>query len=64
MFPAVLLQILVILLVAGVLLWGIQQFPLDATIAKVAKVVVVVTVCIWLIYLLYGLMSTLTVLHR
>lgn len=55
MFPALLLQVLLVLLIAGVILWGITQFPLDPTIARLIKVVVIVVVAIWLIYLLFGL---------
>lgn len=55
MFPAPLLQILVVLIVVGVVLWGISQFPLDPTIAKLIRVVVIVLVAIWLVYLLVGM---------
>ena len=55
MFPALLLQVLLVLLIAGVLLWGLTQFPLDPTIARLIKVVIVVFVCVWLIYVLFGL---------
>lgn len=52
MFPAALIQIVVALLVAGLLLWAIAQFPLDATIVRLIRVVIIVVICIWLIYLL------------
>lgn len=58
MFPALLIQILLVLLIAGVVLWGIQQFPLDATIARLIKVVIVVVIAIWLIYILIGLLPS------
>ena len=53
--PYGLLNIIVVLAIAGLVLWAIGQFPLDATIAKLIKVVVVVFVCIYLIYFLAGL---------
>ncbi len=53
--PYVLLNIIVVLVIAGLILWAIGQFPLDATIAKLIKVVVVVVVCIYLLYFLVGL---------
>lgn len=55
--PYLLLQILIVLLIAGVVLWGVSQFPLDPTIARLIKVVVVVFVAIWLIYLLFGMLG-------
>jgi hypothetical protein len=54
MIPPLLIQIVVILLVAGLILWAISQFPLDATIARLIKVVIIVVICIWLISLLAG----------
>jgi hypothetical protein len=44
MFPAVLLQVVIVLAVTGLLLWAVSQIPM----------VVIVLVCIWLIYLLIG----------
>ena len=64
MFPAVLFQILVVLLIAGLVLWAITQFPLDLVIARVIRVVVVVVVCIWAIYLLAGFLGTGAVVFR
>ena len=55
MFPVFLIQIVIVLTVVGLILWAIQQFPIDATIAKVIRVVVVVGVCIWLLYALMGM---------
>jgi hypothetical protein len=54
MFPMFLIQIIVVLLIVGLLLWAISQFPIDATIARVIRVVIIVVVCIWLIYILAG----------
>jgi hypothetical protein len=49
-----LIPILVTLVLAGLILWAVAQFPLDATIVKIIRVVVVVTVVLWLIGLLGG----------
>lgn len=54
MFPGFLIQLLVVLIVVGLLLWVIQQIPMDAAIARVIRVVVIVVVCIWLLYFLVG----------
>jgi hypothetical protein len=56
MFPAFIFQIVIVLLVVGVLLWAIQQFPaIDPAIVRIVRVLVVVCVCIWVLYLLMGL---------
>ncbi len=46
-----LLQIVVALAIVGLLLWVIQQIPMDATIAKIIRVVVIVFVSLWLLQL-------------
>lgn len=44
-----LLGLIVVLVVVGVLLWAVQQFPaIDASMKKIIYVVVVVVVVIWL----------------
>jgi hypothetical protein len=54
MFPAFLIQIIVVLIVVGLLLWVVTQIPMDAAIARIIRVVVIVAVCIWLLYVLAG----------
>lgn len=51
-----LISILVVLVLAGVVLWAVSQFPLDATIVKIIRVVVVVFVVLWLLQA-FGLLS-------
>ena len=58
MFPAMLLNALVVLVIAGVILWAITKIPMDAVIAQVIRVVVFVIVVIWLLYFLVGLMGS------
>ncbi len=56
MFPAFLVQILIVLVIVGLVLWAVSQIPMDPTIARIIRVVVIVFVCIWLIYVLAGLL--------
>ncbi len=49
-----LLQIVIALCIVGLVLWVVQQIPMDATIARIIKVVVIVAVCLWLLSLLAG----------
>lgn len=57
MFPILLVQILIVLLIVGVILWGLSQFPIDPTIARLIRVIVIVVVAIWLIYILAGMLG-------
>ena len=56
--PEALLSLVIVLAIAGLILWAISQFPLDPTIAKLIRVVIIVVVCIWLIYFLAGLLGS------
>jgi hypothetical protein len=47
-----LIQVVVALAIVGLLLWVLQQIPMDATIARIIRVVVIVAVCIWLLTVL------------
>jgi hypothetical protein len=58
MFPAFLLQLIVVLVITGLILWALGQIPMDPTIARIIRVVVIVVVCIWLLYFLVGVMPT------
>lgn len=57
MIPMWLIQIIVVMVVAGIALWVLAQFPLDPTIARILKVVIIAAVCIWLLFVLVGLLS-------
>ena len=57
MFPALLLQVIVALVIVGLVLWVVSQIPMDPTIAKIIRVVVIVFVSIWLLYLVIGLLG-------
>ncbi len=60
-FPLIqLLWILAVLLITGVLLWGVSQWPgLDATIKLMIRIVVIVVMSIWIIYLVFGLIASM-----
>ena len=58
MFPAFLIQIIIVLLIVGLILWGISQIPMDPAIARIIRVIVIVVVCIWLIYFLAGMLPS------
>ncbi len=64
MFPAFLIQIVFVLIIVGLLLWVVQQIPMDATIAKIIRVVVVVVVCLWLLSVLLGYLPSGPYPHR
>ena len=49
-----LIQIVIALCIVGLVLWVIQQIPMDATIARILRVVVIVAVCLWRLSLLAG----------
>ena len=46
---AMLISVLVALILAGLVLWAVTQFPLDPTIVRLIRVVVVVAVVLWLL---------------
>lgn len=50
-----LLALIVVLLIVGVILWGISQLPwIDANVKKVITIVIVVALMIWLLTSLTG----------
>jgi len=53
-----LIDIVVVLIIVGLLLWVVEQIPMDATIKRIARVVVIVIVCVWLIYFLIGFLPS------
>ena len=55
-----LLTVLIILIVAGVLLWLVNTYvPMDRKIKNIFNIVVVIVVVIWLLKV-FGLLTTLT----
>lgn len=57
MFPAFLIQLIIILVIVGLALWVLAQIPMDPWIAKIIRVIVVVVCAIWLLYVLVGLLG-------
>ncbi len=58
-----LITIIIVLIVAGVLLWLINTYiPMDVKIRRIINIVVVIVVIIWLLKV-FGLFSYLTNIH-
>jgi hypothetical protein len=58
-----LLQILMVLIVVGVLLWLINRFvPMQGTIKSILNAVVVIVVVLWLLNI-FGLFHSLSRIH-
>jgi len=58
MFPMFLIQIILVLLVVGILLWGLAQIPaIDATVKQFIRIAVIVVTAIWLVYVLAGVLG-------
>ena len=53
-----LITVVVVLILAGVFLWALQQLPIDATMKQLARVVIIVAAVIWLVYVLLHLTGT------
>ena len=49
-----LIQIVVALVIVGLVLWVVQQIPMDPVIARIIRVVVIVFVVLWLLSLFTG----------
>jgi uncharacterized membrane protein len=50
------LNVVLILIVIGVLLWLVGMIPMDGTIQKIIRVVVIIAVVLWLLSV-FGLLS-------
>lgn len=50
------IAILVVLIIVGVVLWGVGQLPLDPMIKTIIRVVAVIFVLLWLLQA-FGLLS-------
>ena len=58
-----LLQVVIILIVVGVLLWLVNNYiPMQATIKKILNAVVVIVVVVWLLNV-FGLLDSLLNIH-
>jgi type IV secretory pathway TrbL component len=54
-----LIEIVIVLVVVGLVLWAVQQIPMDPAIARMIRVVVIVGVVLWLLYFLSGFVNGL-----
>jgi hypothetical protein len=58
-----LIQLVIILIVVGVLLWLVNNYiPMDGTIKRILNIVVVIAVVLWLLSV-FGLFSSLSGIH-
>jgi hypothetical protein len=58
-----LLQVVIILMVVGVLLWLVNNYiPMQATIKKILNGIVVIAVVLWLLNV-FGLFNSLSNIH-
>lgn len=58
MFPGFLIQIIGVLLIAGLLLWAVKAIPwIDAGVKQVINIIVVVVLGIWLITILMAVLG-------
>jgi hypothetical protein len=58
-----LLQVVIVLIVVGVLLWLVNNYiPMQATIKKILNAVVVIAVVFWLLKV-FGLLDSLLNIH-
>lgn len=58
MFPVVLIQLIVALIIVGLALYILNIVPLDATLKQIIRAVIIVVICIWLLYFLVGFMPS------
>lgn len=58
-----LIQLVVILIVVGVLLWLVNQYiPMDAKIKQILNIVVVIAVVLWLLQV-FGVLGSFSGIH-
>lgn len=58
------LALIFILVIAGVILWALTQFPeIDATLARMIRVIVIVVCVLYVVYFLFGLFGGLPPLN-
>jgi len=55
--PGGLLNLLLMLCIAGVALWALGELPIDAAIKKIIRVVIIVVVACCVIYWLVGMLG-------
>jgi hypothetical protein len=59
-----LINLVIILIVVGVLLWLANTYiPMDPKIKKIMNIVVVIAVVLWLLFSVFGLGGNLATIH-
>lgn len=48
------LTIILTLVVIGLILWGLDQIPMDGTVKRIIHVVVIILVVLWLLQVIFG----------
>lgn len=51
------LEIIFAIIVLGVILWGVEQLPMDATFKQVVRVLCIVVMVVWVAYAILGLLG-------
>jgi hypothetical protein len=51
--PATLIAILIVWLIVGLVLWGLTQLPIDATVQRIIRVVLIIGAAIWTLFRLF-----------
>jgi Na+/glutamate symporter len=49
-----LIELIVVLILAGLVLWALGQLPVDATIARIIRVVVICAAVLWVLGAVLG----------
>lgn len=58
-----LIQLVIVLIVVGVLLWLMNEYiPMDAKIKKIINIVVVIAVVLWLLNV-FGVIGSMNTIH-
>lgn len=58
-----LINLIIILIVVGVLLWLVNSFiPMDSTIKRIINIVVIIAVVLWLLSI-FGLLGSMSSIH-
>jgi len=51
------IQLVAAIVILGVVVWGMDQLPIDDTFKRVAKVVAIVALVIWVVVILIGMVG-------
>jgi type IV secretory pathway TrbL component len=57
LFPAFLMQLIIVLVIVALALWLLSMIPMDPVLARMIRIILIVGVCLWLLYLLSGFLG-------